>query len=243
MTTALAIALVLSLGFHLAVFGWHPYAVLYDHVPGFDRLRSPFRFSVIVQVVLVSLSAFALQRFWHLKSIAGKFLSVGVTALAVLAAVPMGLGASNGPRLTGMATTAVPVVERFDWVRYLAEAPPGVVAMVPFPVSGAAKDSVDTTVAMLAALVHHHPIVNGYTGLFPPGFDPLWTAMDHFSSRCAVEKLHERNVRYLVIAHDWFGPNSDAHLQDLGYRMIFDGETRTIYEDVQHFRFRNECSA
>lgn len=234
-------ALLLSTGFHLSILGWRPYTMIFEHVPGFERLRSPFRFSVVVQVALVVVAPLTLHALWHWRRMLGRVLAVAVTLLAVIETNSIGSAATPSRGFTQLATTRVPDVATFDWVKFLRDAPAGTVAMVPFAQSGNPSHFADTTVAMLAALQHGHPLANGYTGLFPKDFDPLWYAMDNFATRCSAQQLQARGVRYLVIAHDWFNDKSDAYLNALGYAKVFDGTSRAVYEDVKHYSYRNEC--
>ena len=228
---------VASVGMHLSIFGWHAYRWMYDEVPGFDRLRSPFRFSVGVQlaiIVLVALAAAAVVRWRHP---AGLFLTLGFALLVALETVPF-----------GAALERVPATTQFDWVQYLEGAPAGVVAMVPFPDSGYGAAFRSTTVAMLAALHHGHPIVNGYTGFFPDQFDRpasdggLWYAMDDFPDRCGAEQLQRRNVQYLVVERAWYSQARAQRLLELGYRMVFNGRNDVVLRDSMEYRYQHECA-
>jgi hypothetical protein len=57
---------------NLSILGWPPFAAL-RALPGFDELRSPFRFAIIMQVLLAALATLALsylltslrQRWWR----------------------------------------------------------------------------------------------------------------------------------------------------------------------------------
>ncbi len=77
------VAGVLSLGLHLEIGGFAPYSVLRDHLPGFSRLRSPFRFAVVVQVLMVGLAGFALGRLWSWRGRTGQIVAVVVVVVAV----------------------------------------------------------------------------------------------------------------------------------------------------------------
>jgi hypothetical protein len=56
LATAL-LALLLSLGTNLNLFGWQPWLTLADVVPGFSQVRSAFRFAFFVQIAAVLFAA------------------------------------------------------------------------------------------------------------------------------------------------------------------------------------------
>ena len=91
-------------------------------MPGFDRLRSPFRFSVGVQIAIIVLVALAATAVVKWRRPAGVILTLGFALLVVLESVPFGAQLER-----------VPATKQLDWVQYLERAPAGVVAMVPFP--------------------------------------------------------------------------------------------------------------
>jgi hypothetical protein len=181
-------AVLLSLGLRLEVAGWAPYSVLRDHLPGFSRLRSPFRFAVVVQVLMVALAGFAIGRLWTWRGRTGHVVASLVVAIALTEVVF--LPASLAKPLPDFAATG--------WVRFLRAHPGGAVAMVPFPETNAVEDYEPTTEAMLAALVDGHPLVNGYSGFFPTQYFDLREVMQGFPAQ-GVASLRARGVRWVVI--------------------------------------------
>ncbi len=244
---ALGMAVVMftaSIGLHLSLFGGKPYRWLYDYAPGFDRLRSPFRYSVGVQIALIVLVALAATAapivLGNRHRPTAVILVYGLALLIVLEGVPF-----NAP------LQRVPATEQLDWVRYLKAAPPAAVAMVPFPASSSAASFESTAVSMLAALHHRNPIVNGYTGLFPrqPNeYDAsakdggLKIAMDEFPDRCGTEQLQRRGVRYVVVERSWYTQTRALRLLDFGYRIAFNGRNAVVLRDSMKYRFHDECA-
>ena len=208
----------LSGGMHLGVGAFEPYRLLFDHVPGFDRLRSPYRFIVLTQVALVGLAAFAVDGLWNARRRLGRVVVVG----AVLAAMAEGIPASA-------RSARVPDTRRFDWVEWLDTKPTGNVALVPFPATGSADDYVATTVAMLAGFDHGHPLVNGYTGFFPADYYVLWSAMRTFPSACSTELLQQHSTKYLVVDRTWLSAVRRNDLGALGWHPVFDGHDHIVY--------------
>jgi hypothetical protein len=209
---------IVSLGLRVDVGGFAPYGFLRDHVAGFDRLRSPFRAAVMTQALLVVLAALGLGWMWRRP--AGRVLAIACVVASVAETVHW-----NQP------TGIVPRVARFDWVQWLDDAPEGSVAMVPFPASGSVVDYEATTTAMLAALEHGHPLLNGYTGLFPMQYRDLRHDMEDFPDATAMDAIGDSGARYLVLRHD-FEHFDDArgYLDDFGWQLRFAGDTRDVWE-------------
>lgn len=116
-----------------------------------------------------------------------------------------------------------------DWINWLDEASPGVVAMVPFADGRGAGAFEPTVEAMLAGLEHGHPLVNSYSGLFPATHDLLWERMDGFPDSTSLDALHDAGVRYVVV--DRAGVSSRTiHAIDDSLDVVFTGDERTVYE-------------
>lgn len=171
---AAALALVLSLGPTAKAWGepmWleAPYRRLYDDVPGFDGLRVPARYGVVVMVFVAALAgegARGLARWWPrhgaAMAVAGGLLVV-VEALAAPIAInganPQAAGAAHAGRLLRGAD--VPAVYRF--VQTLPR--DAVIAEFPF---GRIEYEVRY---MYYSTQHWRRLVNGYSGTFPPSYD------------------------------------------------------------------------
>jgi hypothetical protein len=186
-------AAVLALGTAVEPFG--PFSILRDLVPGFDRLRSPFRFAAVTQIALVVLAGLGLDALWLFRGALGRAVAVGIFALGVLevAALPA--------RLTTVHDTTDAA-----WVRWLARHPGGAVAMAPFPTSGSYVDYATTTEWMLAGLEHGHPLLNGYSGFFPDRYLDLRRRMLDFPDPTSVHALVAEGATYVVVDHAWLTP-------------------------------------
>ncbi len=220
--TALAGAVAmfaLSLGLRWSMFGWSPYSALREHVAGFDRLRSPFRAAAIAQAAMVVLAASCVLRAWCRRC--GR---VAITLLVFLAALETVHWDQPSARVQD--------VREFDWVQWLADRPGGAVAMVPFPASGSVVDYEDTTTAMLAQFEHGHPLVNGYTGLFPDDYRELRFRMEVFPEDPAesMTALNRSVARYVVLRDDIEDHAAAEHaLVDFGWTLVFDGADRDVW--------------
>lgn len=218
-SVAVAVATaMLSYGLRLHVGDLAPYAWLREHLDGFDRLRSPFRAAALVQAMLLVVAALGLAWMWRRP--AGRVLAVAFVVASMAETVHW-----NQP------TAPAAAVASFDWVRWLDAAADGPVAMIPFPATGNVVDYEDTTTAMLAALEHGHPLLNGYTGLFPDEYHDLLAAMRTLPDASGLAALEDAGARYAVLRHgaedfDAIG----ASMRARGWRLRFTGTTRDIWE-------------
>jgi hypothetical protein len=152
--------------------GAGPYSLFYEYVPGFDGLRVPARFDMIVTLGLAALAACgaaAVSRFRR-----GRTLVVCACALMIAESV------------------AVPIPLNDNWIGfrqpYLAPPPPNVprgkstslvygfaaslpahVALLELPLGEIVWD----TRYMFYSTTHWRPLVNGYSGGAPPTYGEL----------------------------------------------------------------------
>jgi hypothetical protein len=124
-----------------------------------------------------------------------------------------------------------------DWVDWLAahhEPRTGddSVAMVPFPATGNYTDYEQTTGWMLAALDHGHPLVNGYSGLFPSDYNALESAMRKgFPTTATFDLLARSGVSWVVVDRAWLAAAGVSEVPPTPVlRPVFQGETAIVYE-------------
>jgi hypothetical protein len=85
---------------------------------------------------------------------------------------------------------------------------------------------------MLAGLDHHRPLVNGYSGLFPSGYDDLETAMRlDFPNPQAMDLLVRDRVSWIVVPRGWAEGDGREALANWGTVLhpVFTGEDMVIY--------------
>lgn len=217
----MTVTAMLSYGLRMRIGELAPYAWLRDHAAGFDRLRSPFRAAVLVQVMLLILAALGLAWMWRRP--AGRVLAVAFAVASVAETVHW-----------DQPTAPAAAVATFDWVRWLGDAPAGPVAMIPFPPTGNVADYEDTTTAMLAGLEHGHPLLNGYTGLFPAEYHDLLDEMRTLSADPnELASLENAGTRYVVLRHGSAGfATISTALRERNWELRFAGATRDIWEFV-----------
>lgn len=209
-----------ALGRPVNLFG--PYQLLYDLVPGFDGLRVPARFGMIVVVMLSVLGGYgaavvarrrggmvvlsALAALFLTESVTLPFTVNGVSPLADLATPEARVyRPSRAPAVYHAVPRDMPVV--------LAELPLG-------------QQDYDLR-AMFYSMVHHARLLNGYSGFFPPHYgrlalalsdvprhpDPAWTALKEFGATHVL--IHEG------VWPNNQGPNTTATLVSRGAHEIF----------------------
>jgi hypothetical protein len=218
---AAGLSLFLSFGTRLHIGDVRPYAFTAErYFPGFEQLRSPYRAALLVHVWLLAFAGLGLDALgaWAAsRTRLARWLPGLCVAAALLEVWPGAL-----------ATRRFPYEHLFEaWIPWLRAQPSGAVAMIP-PVQGQhAADYEDTVVGMLQALRHGHPIVNGYSGFFPPRADRIAKELLRFPLPAVLQLLREDGVRYAVVDRRWSGTRRfDAP----GLRLVFEDARRRVYQ-------------
>lgn len=165
-----AIAIGLSLGprptsLGQPIEGLGLYAMLFDHVPGFDGLRVPARFAMVAACFLCMMAAAAtaaMLRRSARPSLAAAVLGVLVLVDGWIAPMPVNATWGDGvvPPARVFSAREAPAV-----YQTLAALPPGrVVAEFPF------GDPAWELRYVYYATVHHQRLLNGYSGGFPRSY-------------------------------------------------------------------------
>lgn len=209
-----------ALGRPLNLFG--PYRLLYDYVPGYDGLRVPARFGMIVVLMFAILGSFGAaviaRRRW------------GGAALAVLALLFLCEGLALPFTVNGVSQ--LPDYTTPEARVYPPSRAPAVYAAVPrergvvlaeLPLG---QQDYDLR-AMFYSIGHHARLLNGYSGFFPPHYGQLALALSDVPRHPepAWDALRVSGTTH-VIVHEraWLddqGPHTAAALVKLGAREIF----------------------
>jgi len=188
----MAFALVMSFGPEIrsmdrVVLDTNLYAFFYAYVPGFDGLRVPARFGMIVMLALSVLAAFGLQRLLdHVASAperrAAVWWPVAICGLLIAIesfAAPIPVD-GNSTSYTRRGLAALPALQ--------LDAPPvyGFIASLPadsviveLPLGEPAFD----VRYMFYSTRHWRRLVNGYSGGMPPSYEQLDLALQDLGSR------------------------------------------------------------
>jgi hypothetical protein len=213
------VGVVLSLG----PDGVRPlYAFLQRWVFGFQAIRAPARFAVLVAFGLAVLAAIGTRelarlagpRLAHDRARGGVIVTALLTMLLVVEYANRPITWSDTPPLS------TPVGGWLSQARA-----PGAVLYLPLTID------IDNTPFMVESLQHGRPIVNGYSGLRPPFYAALVDTFHTFPSADGMWTLKDLDVRYVV------SPSPiDAGTWPVVERAHFDAAggapTRFIYEVV-----------
>jgi hypothetical protein len=174
----IVVGIVLSLG----PDGIRPlYAFLQRWVFGFQAIRAPARFAVIVTFGLTLLAALGVREVMARAKERATVAAIVLLALMTIEYVNVPLAwVEAPPRSTQIG-------------RWLADAPqPGPVLYLPLTID------YENTPFMVESLEHMRPIVNGYSGQRPSFYAALVDTMHEFPSADAFWTLHDLDVRFLV---------------------------------------------
>jgi hypothetical protein len=183
-----------------------PWAWLAAIVPGFDGLRVPARFAVVVYVALAALAAIGATRL--LARLASPAIRLAVVLALALAIVVEGYGGTFGVERVPSAAMAVDRAA-YEW---LATQPHGPMLELPM---GTPDPAVRY---QLRTLVHGNRIVNGYSG-YGTALDeflggPPFTEMENAAA--ALAAVRRIGVRYVVVHGQLYPDHATA-------RRVIDG--------------------
>lgn len=202
--TAIVTAL-LAIGSNLKLGELQLWWVLAKYVPGISQVRNVFRFVYLTQMAIILLSIIALTEIWlRLRARAWRRVAatvlVTIVGVAALIEVP-----APKPLLAG-----VPDLSRHvAWAAFLKKnTPPGkAIACLPFPASTAALDFDSTTRWMYLGSLHGVPMINGYSGFFPPSYLKFQAQINKDGlSQDILTQLAAMKTHFVVIHNTYKSP-------------------------------------
>ncbi|MBM3776951.1 MAG: hypothetical protein FJW23_01765 [Acidimicrobiia bacterium] len=200
-----------------------PYRVLFEYVPGFEGLRVPARFGMIGALALAALGGFGLH------ALATRWRSIAVPAVAAVlflaesASLPFvvngvspleGVATPEGRLYRGDQTPAV-----YEQVSRL----PAEAVLIEFPFGWPDYD----LRAMFYSTRHWRPLVNGYSGFFPPRYGRYASILSALPGRQAdaATALGDTGATHAIVHEagylDGNGPRVTAWLRSLGAGELF----------------------
>lgn len=220
---SLVLALVLSFGARWWIGSVRPYEVIVERYwPGFGNVRSPYRFGAFVQMFALVFAGVGFA--WLQRGVSRRRGPMLAGGLLLMAAVVGFLEVTPaGARLSRFPSERL----RESWIEFLAAHPGGAVVKIPPALDGKVDSFEATTIAMLQAFEHGHPLLNGYSGFFPPETDAYLDALRTFPDPRSKRVLARASVRYAVVDKRWLGTRSEAELAPLV--RVFDSDTHAIY--------------
>jgi len=176
----LAAAFEASLGLYGHIYPW-----LYEHVAPYRGLRAPARLGVFVLMFLAVLAAYGCQALVQRRSAIVRAALVAGLTLGLIAEYHVTVG------LSAFANTVPPVY------RVLASQPRGIVAEFPMPRADALPGD-DAEYSYLSTF-HWFPLVNGYSGTYPPSYLARLEQVRGFPDDRSIIQLRRDNVTYVIV--------------------------------------------
>lgn len=176
------VAFFISLGLNPQIRGWHPNSLLWDYVPGFEHLRSPFRFSLWVQISLVLLAGPALAALWQGRQ---RWLFFALAVLSLLEIFP------NKARLTTVSAPLSTGIRGSSAV------------FIPLPTGTSSEAYSQTATWMAQTLPSGISLVNGYSGYFTRLHSQLKDLLADFPTPAGLRALRAMGVQTIYVQADW----------------------------------------
>lgn len=202
-----------SLGRPLNLVG--PYRFLYEHVPGFEGVRVPARFGMVVTLMLAVLAGFGASRLAYVRGATAALAVACVAFLAEGLVVPFVVNGTapieryNPPEARLYPPSRAPVVyaavarEPDDMV--LAELPLG-------------HPDFDLR-AMFYSAVHRRRLLNGYSGFFPAHYGQLRVALSDVLRQPDLAWQAVRNIGAThILVHEGAYLGSEGPLTSSAFR-------------------------
>ncbi len=236
---AAAVAFVLSLGPEIRTNGrligsTGPYSLLYSHVPGFDGLRVPARYAMIVTLFLAIAAGFGAavieRRFRRGTGIAAVLTLLVLSESFAAPIIINGSSAEGGylappPRVhTG---SQIPSVYRFLKTLH---APGTVVVEFPFGEWGYEVRY------MFYSTNHWHPLLNGYSGTFPLSYSLRGALLRHplDSPDLAWKGLLEDGATHAVVHESLYKDDEGAAigrwLAERGAKLVSESDGDRVFQ-------------
>ena len=174
-------------------------------LPGFSFIRVPSRFMLLAMLAIAALAALGFERLASRLSPRARATALVLMSLllaAEFATMPLDV------RLQHIKPYAVD--------RWLDTQPkPFAIVEIPVPQSSLKSLVVRRHAEyMLHSMAHHQPLVQGYSGIEPPGFEALERTLMLFTDEKSLETLAWMKVKFAVVHMDYFPPE----LQDYAAR-------------------------
>jgi hypothetical protein len=193
----LAYALVLAFTIDISfagrglLLGW-----LYDYVFAFRGLRVPPRIGQLMLLSAGVLAALGLTRLTdRLRGPRQQWAAAAGVAAIVLTSVEY----LNRPMpLVPVPTSPSPVMA------WIASQPRGVVAELPAP--GPITEGIPEVYYQFASISHWHPLLGGYSGMYPAEYVKWTQEMSAFPSETAIAGLRARGATYIVLHERYYAP-------------------------------------
>jgi hypothetical protein len=200
-----------------------PYNFLFETVLGFDGVRVPARYAMVAVLMLSVLAGFGAARIARWRGAPILLAILAVAALAESVVLPFTVNGAGPIPGYNMPEARVYRPQRAPNVykEFARQAPTGVLAELPL-----GKTDFDVR-AVYYSTVHWRPLLNGYSGHYPPHYGKLALALSdvpRFSGE-ALEGLRAHGATHVIVHEGAFvgdlGVRTSATLQQHGARELY----------------------
>jgi len=188
------LAIELSFGTNGTVYRW-----LSEHVPALQGFRSASRFAIVASAGIAMLAGFGAQAIVERNRSRGTAI-----ILVILSLMAIDYANHSMPMTPETLGTPSPVY------RVIRSAGPGVVIEFPLPTPDQLPgwDPYYTS----WSISHWNPLVNGYSGYYPPDYLQTLMSMRTFPDDASLARLHAHNVRYVIVHQAFYDPEQYTRL-------------------------------
>jgi len=204
-----AAAFLLSLGPNLRLGGWEPWSAMARFVPGMSQVRSVFRFACFAQIAVVLLAAQSLQGgAWIARRLVPSSRNAWAGWSARVATLLIGAAfVFEIPPIAARLVTLPPAQAHETWIEFLRlRTPEGAgIACLPIPSGNRVSDFDETARWMYFGTFHHIPLLNGYSGFFPPeDFERREILHREFPGELGMQLLAGLGIEFVVVRRTSF---------------------------------------
>jgi hypothetical protein len=200
-----------------------PYKVLFDHVPGFDGLRVPARFAMVVVFMLSVLAGYGAAAVARMRAGHHALAALGAVFLLEATHVPFLVNGMTPLRDFNTPEARLYRPARAPAVYHAMAQQPAESVLVELPLGYPDFD----LRAMYYSLVHRRPIVNGYSGFYPPHYSRLYTILSNTSRGpdVSLDALRATGATHVIVHEGAYrgseGTDTTAVLRQAGGVELF----------------------
>ncbi len=194
------------------VSGFGLYGVLYEYVPGFNGVRVPARYAMLVGLFLAVLAGYGvalLTSYFSLLTSRAYALLAGALILLEGAAIPMEMNR------TWAQNEATPPARVYP----ASQAPPVYATVAALPAGSAITEFPFGDVAweiryVYYSAAHWQPITNGYSGSFPPAYNARVARLKNVAANpeASWHALRDSGTTHVVLHANAFANPNDAEV-------------------------------
>jgi len=215
---AAIVAALLALGPNITAggqwIGWGPYFWLYQYVPGFDGVRVPARYLMLVTLFLAALAGLGAAALLRANRRAGLVL-VAAGSVAILAESwigPMPTNVRLSPYGFELTERVLRMGDDVSPLYRVIRDTPEKVLLIEFPFAEPTYEILST----FYAGYHRRPLVNGYSGFFPEGYLRRANFLNGipFDLEAATKALRSTNATHAIVHESAFADGRGHEVTD-----------------------------